>query len=274
MTILADIGAIVNDAVNKSLGGINAGNSAAVTQDITTATTDLKALMADNPNLFGGLTGVHAGTIVRQLELEQTYIKQAAINPDAGRASNDNLLDIEGSTLSSGEIWTGSDDGMIHLTRDGGKHWSDVTPAGVPEFGRVETVAPSTINDGTAYVNLDRHRSDDFKPYLFVTHDFGRRWTSIVNNLPQNQYVRSVRGDIHNPRIVYAGTEAGMWVSFDDGGSWKDFRNNLPTVSVRDIRIQPKWNDLMIATHGRTLYIMDDIRPLQSLSGARTAGAH
>jgi photosystem II stability/assembly factor-like uncharacterized protein len=184
----------------------------------------------------------------------------------SGAEYSDNLLDIEGSTLSSGEIWTGSDDGMIHLTRDGGKHWSDVTPAGVPEFGRVETVAPSTTDRGTAYANFDFHKSGDFKPYLYVTHDYGKSWKSLVNNLPQDQYVRAIRPDLHNRSILYAGTENGLWISLDSGASWQDFKNNLPTVSVRDIRFQPQWNDLLIATHGRSLYIMDDMRPVQQLA--------
>jgi hypothetical protein len=187
----------------------------------------------------------------------------------SGAEYSDTILYIEGSTLRKGEIWVGTDDGLVQLTRDGGKHWTNVTPPGVPPYGRVETVAPSTIADGTAYVNIDRHRSGDFKPYVFVTHDFGRHWTSIVNNLPQDQYVRSVRPDLHDARIVYAGTEAGLWISFDGGGTWHDFRNGMPTVSVRDIRIQPQWDDLMIATHGRSLYIMDDIRALRMLPGGQ-----
>jgi len=186
----------------------------------------------------------------------------------SGAEYSDTILYIEGSTRRKGEIWAGTDDGLVQLTLDGGAHWKNVTPPGVPPYGRVEMVAPSTISDGTAYVNIDRHYSGDFKPYLFVTHDFGKNWTSIVNNLPQDQPVRSVRQDLHNPRLIYAGTEAGMWVSFDGGGSWHDFRNNLPTTGVWDIRIQPQWNDLVIATHGRALYVMDDLRPLQRLSGS------
>ncbi len=221
--------------------------------------------------------GIHWKVISPDLTLNLKSHQQPSGGPlvhdVSGAEYSDTIIYIEGSTLRSGEIWVGTDDGLVQLSRDGGKHWKNVTPPGVPPYGRVETTAPSTISDGTAYVNIDRHRSGDFKPYLFVTHDFGKHWTSIVNNLPQDQYVRTVRQDIHNARIVYAGTEAGMWVSFDAGGSWHDFRNNLPTVSVRDIRIQPKWDDLVIATHGRSLYIMDDLRPLQMLSGAGTAAA-
>ena len=191
----------------------------------------------------------------------------------SGAENSDTILYIEGSTLRKGEIWVGTDDGNVQLTRDGGTHWSNVTPPGVPAYGRVEMVAPSTISAGTAYVCIDRHYSGDFKPYAFVTRDFGKHWLSIVNNLPQDQPVRSIRQDLHNSRIVYAGTEAGMWISFDGGGNWHDFRNNLPTTGVWDIRIQPQWNDLVIATHGRALYVMDDLRPLQRLDGSSSQPA-
>ncbi len=213
--------------------------------------------------------GIHWTVISPDLTLNLKAHQQPSGGPIthdvSGAEYSDTIIYIEGSTLRKGEIWAGTDDGLAQLSLDGGKHWRNVTPPGVPPYGRVETVAPSTISDGTAYVNIDRHRSGDFKPYLFVTHDFGRHWTSIVNNLPQNQYVRSVRGDQHDSRIVYAGTEAGLWISFDGGGTWHDFRNGMPTVSVREIRIQPKWDDLLVATHGRSLYVMDDIRALRML---------
>jgi hypothetical protein len=221
--------------------------------------------------------GIHWKVISPDLTLNLKSHQQPSGGPlvhdVSGAEYSDTIIYIEGSVRRKGEIWVGTDDGLVQLTLDGGKHWKNVTPPGVPPYGRVETVAPSVINDGTAYVNIDRHRSGDFKPYVFVTHDFGKHWASIVNNLPQDQYIRSIRQDLRNPRLVYAGTEAGMWISFDGGGTWHDFRNNLPTVSVRDIRIQPEWDDLIIATHGRALYIMDDLRSVQHLSGATTAAA-
>ncbi|MDQ6929459.1 MAG: hypothetical protein M3126_02165 [Candidatus Eremiobacteraeota bacterium] len=184
----------------------------------------------------------------------------------SGAEYSDNLLDIEGSSKSRGEIWAGSDDGLVHVTRDGGKHWSNVTPPDAPKYGRVETVAPSSVTAGTAYVNFDGHVSNDFKPYIFVTHDFGKTWKSIAKGIPADQYVRAVRPDLHDRNIVYAGTENGIWISFDGGSTWQDFKNNLPTVSVHDIRFQPEFNDLVIATHGRAAYIMDDMRPVQAVA--------
>jgi photosystem II stability/assembly factor-like uncharacterized protein len=217
--------------------------------------------------------GIHWKVISPDLTLNIKAHQQPSGGPlvhdVSGAEYSDTILYIEGSVLRKGEMWVGTDDGLVQLSLDGGAHWKNVTPPGVPPYGRVECTTPSTINDGTAYVCIDRHRSGDFKPYVFVTHDFGRHWTSIVNNLPQNQYVRSIRQDLRDPQIVYAGTEAGLWISFNGGGTWHDFRNGLPTVSVRDIRIQPKWDDLMIATHGRSLYIMDDIRALRMLPGGQ-----
>ncbi len=187
------------------------------------------------------------------------------ITHDVSSAENYNtILDIEGSSVRKGEIWVGTDDGQIQVTRDGGKHWKNVTPAGVPDHGAVETVAPSSTNDGTAYASIDRHLLGDYAPYLFVTHDFGKTWANIAKSLPAGTwYARSVRQDLHNSGIVYAGTETGMFISCDSGSTWHDFKDGLPTVAVRDIRYQSTWDDMVIATHGRALYVMDDLRPLQ-----------
>ncbi len=186
---------------------------------------------------------------------------------------SDNLLYIEGSPLRAGEIWVGTDDGLVQMTRDGGKHWRNVTPTGPPEFARVETVAPSPIVAGTAYAIFDDHRSGNYEPYLYVTHNYGSTWTKIVNGLPADQYVRTVRPDGHNRNLVFAGTENGLWVSYDGGGHWNDFRLNIPAVSVRDIREQSNFNDLAIATHGRALWIFDDLTSLQQLPQAQSQGA-
>jgi photosystem II stability/assembly factor-like uncharacterized protein len=193
---------------------------------------------------------------------------------DVSSAENsDTLLDIEGSPVHKGEIWTGADDGVIALTTDDGKHWNKYEPAGVPPYGRVETVSPSPFDASTAYASIDRHRSGDYAPYLFVTHDYGKTWKKLVGGLPGDQYVRTVRADDRNPNLLFAGTENGMWISYDGGAHWNDFKLNLPTVSVRDIREQPEFNDLVIATHGRDLWILDDLSSIQQLPRARAARA-
>ena len=191
----------------------------------------------------------------------------------SGAEYSDTLLYIEGSPIDKGEIWVGTDDGLVQMTRDGGATWTNVTPKGLPEFSRVETTAPSPLDAGTAYAIADNHRLGDYAPYLYVTHDYGAHWNKIVDGLPQNQYVRTVRPDVHNRNLVYAGTEAGLWISYDQGAHWQNFRNNIPEVSVRDIRMQPEFNDLVIATHGRDVWIWDDATSLQQLPQAQASGA-
>ena len=194
------------------------------------------------------------------------------INYDvSGAETYDTILDIEGSTLGRGEIWVGTDDGLVQLTRDGGKHWTNVTPKGVPPYGRFEIVAPSTFSDGTAFAVDDRHYSGDTTPYVFKTTDFGKTWSSITSGLP-NEPARSIRQDLVNPNLVYVGLEKSIWVSFNGGTSWKTLQAKLPHTAVFDIRLQKTFDDLVIATHGRGAYIMDDIRPLQQLETARAAG--
>ncbi len=191
----------------------------------------------------------------------------------SGAEYSDTILYIEGSQLDKGEIWVGTDDGLVQMTRDGGARWHNVTPPGTPRYARIETTAPSPLEAGTAYVSADDHRMGDYAPYAFVTHDYGKTWKKIVNGLPRDQYVRTIRPDIHNPQLVYAGTENGLWISYDGGDRWHDFRMNLPQVSVRDIRIQPTFDDLVIGTHGRDAWILDDIASLQQLPAAQKAGA-
>jgi photosystem II stability/assembly factor-like uncharacterized protein len=189
-----------------------------------------------------------------------------------GTEYSDTILDIEGSPVAKGEIWVGTDDGLVQLTRDNGAHWTNVTPPGIASFGRVETVAPSPLTPGTAYAIIDRHRSADDAPYLFVTTNYGKTWRKIVNGLPADDFVRTVRPDIVNPQLLFAGTERGLYVSFDGGSRWQSMRNNIPIVSVRDLRIAPADHDLVAATHGRGVYIMDDITPLEQLGQAETRG--
>jgi len=189
----------------------------------------------------------------------------------SGAEESDTILDIEGSRVHKGEIWVGTDDGLIQLTLDGGAHWHNVTPPGAPQFGRFASISPSPLVDGTAYAINDGHYTGDNKPYVFVTHDFGKTWTTITNGLPDDQWARSIAADIRNPNLVYLGTEEGIWISYDGGASWKSFKNDLPTVSVHDIRMQQQFDDLVIATHGRAAYIMDDMTPIQQL---QTAIAH
>jgi photosystem II stability/assembly factor-like uncharacterized protein len=189
-----------------------------------------------------------------------------------GTEYSDTILDIEGSPAAKGEIWVGTDDGLVQLTRDGGAHWTDVTPPGVPPWGRVETVAPSPLAAGTAYASIDRHRSGDRSPYLFVTTNYGKTWRKIVTGLPGDDFMRTVRPDVENPELVFAGTERGLYVSFDAGAHWNNFLNNIAPVSVRDLRIAPMDRDLVAGTHGRGVWILDDITALEHLTQAQQRG--
>ncbi len=189
----------------------------------------------------------------------------------SGAETYDTLLALAPSPRAPGLIWAGTDDGLVQLTRDGGAHWRDVTPAGWPKYGRVETIEPGE-RPGTAFAVLDRHDLADRAPRAALTDDYGASWTSIVANLPANVPVRVIRQDPREPSLLYAGTETGLWLSFDRGGRWEPLRAGLPTVPVYDLHVQPGANDLLVATHGRGLFVLDDLAPLQGLAAARRAG--
>jgi photosystem II stability/assembly factor-like uncharacterized protein len=158
-------------------------------------------------------------------------------------------------------VWAGSDDGVVHVTRDGGKNWADVTPKDMPEFGRVSQIDASSFDAGTAYVSVKKPLLEDFAPYIFRTHDFGRTWTKIVNGIAPNDYVSSVREDIVRRGLLYAGAQHTFYVSLDDGDHWQPLNQNLPDTQVSDIWVEA--NDIAIATHGRSFYVLDDVAPLR-----------
>ena len=163
-------------------------------------------------------------------------------------------------------IWAGTDDGLIQLTRDGGKHWVDVTPKDMPVWGRVNQVEASPLDPATAYAAVDIHRQDKFAPYIYKTHDYGRTWTAITEGLPASQYVYVVRQDQKEARLLYAGTNAGAYVSFDDGDHWQPLQLNLPTARVRDLTLHG--DDLIAATQGRAIWVLDDVTPLRQAATA------
>ncbi|MBA2305085.1 MAG: glycosyl hydrolase [Acidobacteria bacterium] len=169
-------------------------------------------------------------------------------------------------------LWAGSDDGLVHLTRDGGKTWAKVTPKEMPDFGRVSQIDASAFDPGTAYVSVRKPLLDDLAPYIFRTHDFGKSWTRIVNGLGPKDYVNVVREDRKRKGLLYAGTQHGFYVSFNDGGAWQPLSLNLPDVPVADAWIED--NSIAIATHGRSFYVLDDLAVLrQSADATGTANA-
>ena len=168
------------------------------------------------------------------------------------------------SPRSPDVLWTGSDDGLVHVSRDGGKNWANVTPPAVGKFTRVSIIEPSHFEPATAYVAANRYQLDDFKPYLFKTSDYGRTWTSITTGIPDGAYTRSIREDPVRRGLLYAGTETGVYYSPDDGAHWHPLQLNLPRASVRDLAVHG--SDLIAATHGRAMWVLDDISPLRELT--------
>ena len=180
------------------------------------------------------------------------------------------IFTIELSPLDPKEIWVGTDDGLIQLTRDAGKTWKDVTPKGLPAWGKVVTLDASALEPGTAYAAVDTHRLDDFSPHLYRTRDFGATWDAIVNGLPPGRFTTVLRADTVRKGLLYAGTDAGAYVSFDDGNLWQPLQLNLPTAWVGDLALHG--SDLVAATQGRALWVLDDVTPLRQLT-AEAAGA-
>ncbi len=175
------------------------------------------------------------------------------------------------SPLRADTLWAGTDDGLVHLTRDGGRSWRNVTPGALGAWSKVGIIEASHFDLGTAYIAVDRHRLDDDRPYIYVTRDFGRTWRPAVGGIPDGSFVNVVREDPARRGLLYAGTETGVFVSFDDGASWSSLKLNLPTVSVRDIAVRQ--GDLAIATHGRAFWILDDVAPLRELAADAATGA-
>jgi hypothetical protein len=178
----------------------------------------------------------------------------------------DTIFALAESPIEKGLLWAGSDDGLIHITRNSGGSWQDVTPAAMPEWGTVSIIEPSPHSAATAYAAVDRHKMDDFKPYIFKTANYGKSWTQIAASIPEGDYVHAVREDPKRAGLLYAGTETGVWFSIDSGVHWQKLRLNLPTVPVHDLVV--KDDDLAVATHGRAFWILDDLTPLRKLTPA------
>jgi photosystem II stability/assembly factor-like uncharacterized protein len=177
------------------------------------------------------------------------------------------IVTVGESPVVPGILWVGTDDGNIQVSKDGGATWTEVgknIPGGTKEY-YVSRVEASWFDAGTAYASLDGHRSDDLKPYVYVTRDFGATWTSIVSDLPAYGNVNTVRQDPKNPTLLYVGTEFGFFISGDEGKSWVRFMNNLPVVRIDDVLVHPRDGDLILSTHGRSVWIMDDITALQAM---------
>jgi len=198
---------------------------------------------------------------------------QSSLNPKAENIRGA-IYALAPSFHNVNTIWAGTDDGLVWLTRDGGKNWKDVTPPGLTAWSKVSQISASHFDDETAYVSVNRFRINDLRPYIYRTHDGGRTWQAITNGLGDNSPVNTVREDTVRKGLLFAGTESDVWTSFDDGDHWQSLQLNLPHTSMRDLLVHA--DDLIVATHGRSFWILDDITPLRQLSetGFATAEAH
>ncbi|MEZ4944950.1 MAG: glycosyl hydrolase [Cyclobacteriaceae bacterium] len=206
---------------------------------------------------------------------------KSKLGPSGGPITKDNtgveyyatIFAVMESPYEENVIMAGSDDGLIHVTKDGGKNWENVTPPMMPEWGMVNSVDFDPHVKGGAYVAVTRYKIGDYKPYLFKTKDYGKTWTQITDGIPAEHFTRVVRVDPKRAGLLYAGTEAGMYISFDDGASWKPFQLNLPIVPITDLTI--KNDNLIAATQGRSIWLIDDITPLHQLNDAvASSGTH
>ena len=187
------------------------------------------------------------------------------VTADGGRAEiHRTIYAFAESPHEPGVFWAGTDDGLIHISRDGGASWTDVTPPDLPEWTTVSVIEPSPHDPATAYVAAIRYKLDDNTPYLYRTGDYGETWTHIAGGIPDGDFTRVIREDPTRRGRLYAGTETGVYVSLDNGGTWKPLQLNLPVAPIYDLKV--KDGDLVAATHGRSFWVLDDLTTLRELS--------
>lgn len=182
------------------------------------------------------------------------------------------IFTVAESPVKKGVLWTGSDDGLVHVSEDGGRNWRNVTPKDMPEWIQVNSVEASPHEAGAAYVAATMYKWDDFRPYLYKTADYGKTWTRIVNGIDAGAFTRVVREDPARRGLLYAGTETGMYVSFDDGMKWESLRLNLPVVPITDLAVHKRDGDLVVATQGRSFYVLDDLHVLHQIKDGTAKG--
>lgn len=173
------------------------------------------------------------------------------------------------SPVKAGVLWAGTDDGRVHVSQDNGATWQDVTPKDIPEWALMSILEPSNAEAGTCYLAATRYKLDDFRPYLYKTTDYGLTWTKIVTGIPAHHFTHVVREDPNDPRILYAGTEYGVYFSLNRGVSWQSLQLNLPNTPIRDLAVHKREKDLVVATHGRSFWILDDLTPLHQLADGK-----
>ena len=236
------------------------------TEPIVFSPHNPKTLYFAGEVLFKTTDGGMSWTIISPDLTRNDKSKQAAsggpiTKDNTGVEVYDTIFSVVESPVQKDLIWAGTDDGLVQLTRDGGQHWENVTPKAMPEWGTVSMIEASSHDAGTAYIAVERHKMDDFAPYVFKTTDFGKTWMELITGFPANDYVHAVRIDPRRPNLLFAGTEMGVYVSFDDGAHWQSMQVNLPMSPINDLVV--KNDDLVVATHGRSFWVLDDITPLE-----------
>jgi len=218
----------------------------------------------------------NAGSSWEAISGDLTRNDKSKQGPSGGPLTKDNsaveyydtIFTIAESTLKKGLIWVGSDDGLVHVTQDGGKHWDNVTPKDMPEWIQVNSIEASPFDPGTAYFAATMYKFDDFRPYLYKTTDYGKTWTRIDVGIPPSAFTRVIREDPNRRDMLVAGTETGMYVSFNGGSSWRSFQLNLPVVPITDLAFQKREKELVVATQGRAFWILDDLPLVYQLAGS------
>jgi photosystem II stability/assembly factor-like uncharacterized protein len=244
------------------------------TLPLTFSPADRRCLYFAHQKIFrtcnGGATWkIVSPDLTRSNEGVPSNLDPSTLRDNNGIRRHGVVYAIAPSPLRAADIWAGTDDGYVWLTRNGGAHWKNVTPPGLTSWSKIGTIEASHFNAATAYVTVDRHRLDDYRPYIYRTQNGGATWTPIASGIPNGSFVNVVREDPQRRGLLYAGTEKGVYVSLDDGAHWQSLQLNLPVTSIRDIAV--RGNDLVLATHGRALWVMDDIAPLRQLSAAVAA---
>jgi photosystem II stability/assembly factor-like uncharacterized protein len=248
------------------------------TMPLVFSPADPHALYLGSNVIFKTVTGGNSWEVISPDLTRKTWEMPAVIaafegeDPEKGKHRGV-VYSIAPSPRSANLIWAGTDDGLIQVTRDGGKKWSDVTPKELTAWSKVSLLEASHFDANTAYAAINRFRLDDLRPHVYRTHDGGASWKEGVNGLPENAVVNAVREDPERKGLLYAGTEIGVFVSFDDGDNWQPLQMNLPVTAVRDLVIHG--DDLIVGTHGRSFWILDDVTPLRQLqSGTMEEAAH
>jgi photosystem II stability/assembly factor-like uncharacterized protein len=231
----------------------------------------------DRGHLFQSISPDLTTNVDREeLQLMGVYGKDLKIAKNDGVSAYPTLVAFAESPLRAGLYWAGSDDGLVHVSRDAGANWANVTAnvKGLPPGTYVSRLEPSRFEEERVYATFDGHRSNDFNTYVFLSDDGGRSFRSIASDIPKGQVARCIAEDLTNPEVLYLGTEAGLWATVDRGKHWSRIKANLPTVPIYEITLHPRDQDMILATHGRGIWILDDLRPIQHWAEASAAEAY